>query len=274
MLYGGGLAIFLATSWINGSIAEWDWAGGDAFGARRYCLVVPLMALGIARIIELTKPLFGRLPLLVPATVIAMLVSWNFGFISHFRARKYPEAAPLSRLASDQAHLLRETAEDAMGSLAGPRGRALAYKILAGEYFYGELNRSGTIFLRSADARYLLDGWGAPSRRISRRTFRRALFPEACVRIPLDEPFPLRVSVSARAPDGVESQSMTMVANGNTLSSAPLSSEWAELPFVIPVEALVPGENVVCLRFATALPGELDGGEGDVAAFVERIQLP
>ena len=65
-----------------------------------------------------------------------------------------------------------------------------------------------------------------------------------------------------------------MVANGNTLSSALLSSEWTEIPFVIPEEALVPGENVVCLRFATATPGEVDGVEGKVAALVERIQLP
>lgn len=274
MLHGGGLAVFLATAWINGSVPAYDWAGGDSFGARRYCLVVPLMALGVGRMMELSKPLFRRLPLLVPAAAIAMLILWNLGFISHFRARKYPEAAPLSRLASDQARVLRETAEDVMGLVAGPRGRAFAYKVLDAEYFYADFNRSGTILLRSADARYLLEGWGAPSRRIARRTFRRALFPEACVRIPLDEPFLLRVSVSARAPDGVENQSMTMVVNGNVLSSLRLPAEWAELPFVIPEEALVPGENIVCLRFAAATPGEVDGVEGDVAALVERIQLP
>jgi hypothetical protein len=274
MLYGGGLAVFFATAWINGSVPAYDWAGGDAFGARRYCLVVPLMALGVGRMIELSKPLFGKLPLLVPAGAVAISIFWNLGFISHFRARKYPEAAPLARLASDQARFLAEAAQDVLGFVFGPRGRAIAYKVLDAEYFYGELNRSGTILVRDADERYLLHGWGTPSRRVASPAFRRALFPEACVRIPLDEPFPLRVSVSARAPDGVENQSLTMVANGNTLSSAPLSSEWTELPFVIPEEALVPGENVVCLRFATALPGEVDGGEGEVAALVERIQLP
>jgi hypothetical protein len=249
MLHGGGLAVFLATSWINGSIAEWDWAGGDAFGARRYCLVVPLMALGLGRMVELAKPLFGRLPLLLPAAAVFVSILWNLGFISHFRARRYPESAPLARLASDQARFLRDTTREVMGFLAGHGGRALAYKVFEAEYFYGDFNPSGTIDLRSADERYLLNGWGGASRRIARRTFRRALFPEACVRIPLEEPFLLRVSVSARAPDGVEDRTMTMVVNGRALTSTALSTEWAELPFEIPEEMLVPGENVLCLRF-------------------------
>ena len=54
-LYGGCLAIFLATAWVNGSVPQHDWAAGDAFGARRYSLVVPLMALGVARMLTLGR---------------------------------------------------------------------------------------------------------------------------------------------------------------------------------------------------------------------------
>jgi hypothetical protein len=272
LLYGGSLAVFLATVWVNGSVPFYDWAAGDAFGARRYSLVVPLMALGLAEALELSARALKRRPLLGPAGLLLAAGLWNLGFISHFRARKYPEAAPLERLAKDQARSLRETAQDLGGFLAGDRGRAFAYKLFSAEYFYTGFNRSGTILLRGADERYLLEGWGAPSRRIARVTFREALFPQACVRIPLEEPFELRILVSARAPDGLDEQVMTVLSNGRVLASAPLPSEWSEVPVVVPEDALVPGENALCLRFHNALSHE---GEGQpVAALVERIQLP
>ena len=177
MLCGGALLVFAATVWVNGSVPQYDWAAGDAFGARRYSVVVPLMALGLGLVIEVSCRVLRRAPLLAPATVIVLATVWNLGFISHFRARKYREMAPLEHLARDQARSLRWATQDVFGFIAGQRGRAFAYDVLSAEYFYTSFNRNGRIYLRSADERYLLHGWHTPSRRIARRTFRRALYP-------------------------------------------------------------------------------------------------
>ena len=271
-LYGSALLVFFGTVWVNGSVPAHDWAAGDAFGARRYSLVVPLMALGLARLLEASAALLRRRPLLAPALLLAGFVCWNLGFVSHFRARKYPEMAPLERLAPDQARSLRTSAEELFGAVAGDRGRAFAYKIFSAEYMYTGFNRSGRILLRSADERYLLRGWHTPSRRIARRTFRRALYPEACVRIPLESPFELRVFVSARAPEGATPQKVTFAVNGTEIASAALGTDWRDVPFVIPKERLVPGENTLCLQFSNGLPEDEDGRR--VAAEVEKVQLP
>lgn len=269
LLHGGGLLILGLTAWVNGSVPSFDWAAGDAFGGRRFSEVVPLMAVGLAFLLELSSRALRRWPLLAPAAGIALLVVWNLGFVSHFRARKYPDAAPLERLARDQALLLRDTSQHVLGTVAGAEGRALAYKIFSAEYFYAGLNPSGTILLRSADEKALLRGWHTGSRRTARRTYRRALFPEACVSVPLDSLFPLRVSVTARAPDGVENQTLSLAVNDHVLGSSPLGADWQEIPFLVPEESLVSGENAFCLRFTRAT-----SEDPLVAALVEKIQLP
>jgi hypothetical protein len=271
MLFGGGLAVFAATAWINGSVPHYDWAGGDAFGARRYSLVVPLIALGLAVAVETSCRVLRRSPILAPAAVIVLATLWNLGFISHVRARKYREMAPLEHLARDQARSLRWASQDVLGLLAGQRGRAFAYDVFSAEYFYTGFNRNGRIYLRAADDRYLLHGWHTPSRRTARRTFRRALYPEACVRIPLREPFALRIAVTARAPEGALPQVVSLAMNGEVLTSATLTTSFREIRFVAPEESLVGGENALCLQFSNGV-AEADGRR--VAAHVERIQLP
>ncbi len=267
MLHAGGLLVFALTVWVNGSVPAFDWAAGDAFGARRYSEIVPLMVIGLGFLLESSTRALKRWPLLAPASAIAALVVWNLGFVSHFRARKYPDAAPLERLAKDQARLLQESAADVLGAVSGDEGRALAYKIFTAEYFYSGLNPSGTIVLRSEE-RFLRRGWHTGSRRTARRTYRRALYPEACVAIPLDARFPLRVSITARAPDGLEDQTLALAVNERVIGSAPLPIEWSELPFLVPEDDLVRGENAFCLRFTKSL------GEPPVAALVEKVQLP
>ena len=70
LLYGASLLVFVATTWVNGSVPEYDWAAGDAFGARRFSLVVPLMALGLGAFLEAAARVLVRRPLLVPTAVL------------------------------------------------------------------------------------------------------------------------------------------------------------------------------------------------------------
>jgi hypothetical protein len=267
----GGLLVFAATAWVNGAVR--DWAAGDAFGARRYDVVVPLLAAGIAMLLARAGPLLARHPLLAPAMVLAALALWNVGFIAVFRGGAYPQAAPLERVARDQARVLKAAAQGLLGLLAGSRGRALAYKTLQGEYFYTAFNRGGTIVPADpvAPERYLLSGWSTRGRLAGRPDFRWALYPEACVRIPLEEPFDLRVEIEAFAPPAAQPQTMSVLANGTVVGAGPLSPEGSRVQVFVPEGRLVPGENRLCLRFSTALPAEADRA---AAAGVWVIQLP
>jgi hypothetical protein len=268
-LHGASLAILVLFAWINGSVPAYDWAAGEAFGARRYSEVVPLMAVGLAFLLELSSRAFKRWPLVAPAAGIGALVLWNLGFISHFRGRKYPDAAPLERLARDQARLLAHRTENALGAVAGDEGRALAYKIFSGEYVYSGLDP--TIFLRSIDEKFLLRGWHTASRRTAQPSYRRALYPEACVAVPLDGLFPLRVSVTARAPEGLANQTIALAVNERPVGTSDLRVEWRDIPFLVPEQSLIRGKNAFCLRFTQALSSP---DEPPVAALVEKIQLP
>ena len=270
----GALLAFAVTAWVNGSVQDWDWAAGDAFGARRYDVVVPLLAAGIAALLARAGPVLARHPLWAPATLLSALALWNLGFIAVFRAGAYPGAAPLERVARDQARVLKAAAQGVLGVVAGPRGRALAYKTLQGEYFYTAFNRGGTIVPAdpSAPERYLLSGWSTRGRLAGHPDFRWALYPEACVRIPLEEPFDLRVDIEAFAPPAAQPQTMTVVANGETVGAGPLLPEGSRVQVFVPEGRLVPGENRLCLRFSTALPAA--EGERPAAAGVWVIQLP
>jgi hypothetical protein len=264
-LAGAGVFVLFATAWINGSLA--DWWGSDAFGGRRFDVVVPFFAVGYAAVLDLCR----RRPLLAPTAVLAVLALWNVGLVNLFRNGGVTEAAALEQVAGRQARQLRRAAESVLGRLAGPRGRALAYKFFAGEFFYWNTNLAGTIDLGTGDARYLTGSWSGPENREGPPTFRWAQQPVACVRFPLDHPeTDLRTVITARAPGRLESQTMSIDLNGAVLKQAPLTREWGDVTVVLPVHLLAPGENQLCLRFSEALPEQ----EGSRAAAVSRIQLP
>jgi hypothetical protein len=268
-LFGGALAVFLATAWVNGG--AYDWAAGDAFGARRFDLVMPLLALGLAVFARSAAAVLRRRPMLGPAALLLLLVAWNLGFVALFQGGGYAGAAPLERLASDQARLLRERLQEVAGAVAGPRGRAFVYKALSAEYLYTRFNPGGTLSLGSIDDRELRGAWSSRRRKPGEPAFRWALAPESCVRVPLEAPFDLRVAITARAPQQVQPQVMTLASNGHAVASAHVGREWGESAFVVPAAALVPGENWLCLRFSREWPEE----EGlRAAAAVSTIQLP
>lgn len=266
---GGALAVFAATTWVNGGVS--DWAGSDAFGARRFDLVVPLLAPGLADAAAGLAAVASRRPLVLPVSAAVLLALWNAGLVAHFRRGLYPETAPLDRLAGDQGRLVRRTAERVLGAVAGARGRALAYRFFSGEYFYTGFNTSGTIDLWAADERYLLRGWGHRSRRTLDPSFRWALPPESCVRLPLSQPFDVPITISAWSPEPVQPQVMTVEANGVWVGAANLGTEWTDVRVTVPARVLVSGENALCLRFSNATHPEKGPS---VAACVSRIQLP
>ena len=265
----GALAVFAASVWVNGSAG--DWSAADAFGARRFDLVFPLLAFGVAELGRLAVRAAQRRPWLAPAGALSVLVLWNFGLMRLYRQRAFSEAAPLERVAAAQAGQLRRGAEELGFRLGGWPGRNLAYKFFVGEYFYWNLNLSGTIDLADPTSRYLAGGWSTAREREGGPAFRMAYFPRACVRFPLMEGFDLRVTVTAKAPGALENQTLGLWSNGEKVPAKLLPPEWTDLGFLVPGSMLHPGENLLCLEFSD----HLRGAKGSqVAAAVAKIQLP
>ena len=267
-LHTGALLTFAATAWVNGSVTDWDWAAGDAFGARRFDLVVPLLAWGLATLIRVARPALARAPLLAPAALLAALVAWNVGLVSLFRDGRYPRAAPFDRVAADQARQGRDLALAAADRLAGEAGHALAYKHLSGEYLHDQ-HPDGVVEL-AAEERLLLGGWSARANRTDTPHFRWALAPEACLLVPLADARAVTLTVDARAPRRALPQVMTAAWNGEVLGEAALDTEWSAASWTAPRESTRAGENRLCLRFSGAAPGE---GDERVAAAVSRVLI-
>src|SRR5262249_21900381 len=148
--------------------------------------------------------------------------------------------------------LLRQGAARALGALLGARGRDLAYRFFVGEYFYVNANLGGTIAVGGDDARWLGEGWSSPRWHEGGPRFRWALYPRACVVVPLQGPFALRAVLTARVPRPLESQEVTVVANGTAIGAGRLGPDWSDVPFTLPASSLVAGENEVCFQFARA----------------------
>ena len=264
LLSAGGLLVLAATICVNGGIT--DWHGSDAFGSRRFDLVIPFMALGFA----MTGDFLIRRPLVAPALLVGLLGLWNIGLIALVRKGEIQSAAPIERLAELQGRQLHRRGEQVMGALAGQRGYDLAYKMFVGEYLYQHLLLDGTIDLATAETRFLASGWSEP--RLNRTpSYRWALYPEACLRLPFAQPFDVRTSVLARTPPGIPRQNVTVAVNGRFFVNRTITPDWREIEFTLPAEMLRAGENFLCLRFERYLPGE--PGQ-QIAAAVSRVQLP
>jgi hypothetical protein len=259
----GGLLVFAATAWFNGSYAT-SWRAGDAFGARRFDVIFPFVAMGFGSLLTFLV----RLPLLAPTLLIGAFTVWNIGFATLWRHGAVGDAAGLEKVAALQAHQLRRLSERFLTSIAGAPGRSLAYNYFVGTFFFTNSVHDGLIDLGSQDLPFLTGGWSQPINEVGLPSFRLAYHPRSCVRIPLLRPVALEARVTARAPAKLGTQVTKVTLNGLVLAQVELDTEWGERSVPLPSSALVSGENLLCLEFDRALPGP----EGQrVAARVKRI---
>ena len=265
----GALLVVAATAWVNGSVTDWDWAAGDAFGARRFDLAMALVAWGLAALLAEARPWLVRAPLLLPAALLLALAAWNVGLVALFREGRFASAAPADLVASGQARLLRDGVLAAAERLAGTRARALAYHHLSGEYLFGAVHPDGVVEL-AAEERLLREGWSARANRSDTPHFRWALAPEACLLVPLASAHDLTLEVLARAPRRALPQSVAATWNGAALSTAPLTPEWQTLALRVPEDRVRSGENRLCLAFTNAADGDENGR---VAAAVATVRV-
>lgn len=258
-----GILALALTTYVNGCLG--DWAGSDAFGARRFDVVVPFLAIGFAVILDALR----ARPLVAPALLMAIAIAWNAGLSRLYRMGGVVDALPIEDAAQRQAGQFRHGIESIAERVGGSRGRGLAYKALVGRYFYWNAYLSGTIDVARSDA-LLVGDWSRPQNSQGDANFRWALFPRSCLRIPLEHPSSaLRAVVTARAPGRLSPQPMTVRWNDSVVASVSLTREWQDVPFVLAPETSISGENVLCFEFLRGLPG----GDGEAAA-ISRVQLP
>lgn len=265
-----GLTVFVFSVWINGAVDDFN--GGDAFGARRYDLVIPFFAVGFARLLHQLRPVLVRSPLLLPSALVAAVTLWNFSFIGYYRAKDFQAAAPLEELASAQARRVQRVTETAFGVL-GPGAKFRIYDAFVGLFTYRNYRPGGDFDVATLEPRYLREGWSAPRTWGDWPLFRYVLYPKACLVVPLAEPFEMHGALVARSPARIEGQTVRISLNGHLLTDAPLPAEWTDVPFVAPERLWVAGENLFCFEFSKKRPGDKGDDLAYVAAVV-RLQLP
>ena len=242
LLAVAGLLTFLLTVWLNGSLVGWN--SGDAFGARRFDIIVPLAALGYATLLE------GAIaaPLVAPGAVLTALFLWNTGLVTLWRNHAFPNEAAVDDLMARQVRLARRKAESWLGFLAGPSGRFLVYDYFVGRYFFYNMAKDGRINMASPERTFLTGAWSVPRNEAGFPQYREILGSQACVRFALLDPSDLSFRVEARAHPRRGRVIATVTLNGHSLVRWPWGEEWEEHRTVLPKRLLVPGENLLCFE--------------------------
>lgn len=266
---GASLAIFGFNTYLNGSLE--DWHASAAFGGRRFDIVLPVLALGLAGLLSRARVTLSRRPLLFPVLVLVLACVWNASLIDLVKGRP-PGAAPWDELVAQQVRQARRMADGTVGRL-GVGARDAVYRIFVGLATYHNYRPGGDFDLATLEPRFVRGGWSEVTAWDDGSLFRYLLHPQACIAIPLDEPFDLRGYVLARSPARIRDQHLTLVLNGRVLTEAFLPSAWTEIPFNALRSFWVAGENEFCVRARHKRPGD-EGDDLAYAAAVIKVQLP
>jgi hypothetical protein len=218
------LIAFLVLTWTNG--AAHDWAGGWAFGGRRFTSILAAFAPGVA----LALAAACRRPLLVIAPVAAAIVGWNALLMAQYQRGMLPrdESVRFDAMVRQQGELL--TSPPFFYPFAFPANVWFAwrerlpidrYDLLGSE----PLRRQIYLPLNDWGARFLLDGWqnGAGDEFGSRHYLTA---PGGTIVVPLDVPAgaPFAIDLEARAEgeprDGATRLELSV--NGRSFGDLPL----------------------------------------------------
>ena len=263
------LAALAFTTFINGSVSDWN--ASAAFGARRFDVMLPLLAFGLAVLLSWARPILAARPLFLPAVLFGAAALWNVSLIDLSRGTA-GIALPIDEVARLQAGQARRFADRTVG-LLGPAARAAVYRVFVGLFAYENYRPGGDFDLATLESRFLGRGWSETQAWDDGTMFRYLLFPKACITIPIDEPFDLRGVITARAPARIQDQRITVMVNDRAVTTVPLPPQWTDLNFAAPARFWRSGENGLCLVAASKRPGD-EGDDRSFAAAVVRVQFP
>jgi hypothetical protein len=238
------LIAFAALVWTNGSAH--DWAGGWAFGGRRFTSVLAAFAPGVAMAVLAAY----RRPLVVVAPVAAAIVGWNVLLMTQYQQQMLPrdEAVRFDTMVRQQADLVTRPpffypfAFPANAWFAWREGLPVdRYDLLGSE----PLRRELYLPLNDWGERFLLEGW----RNAGGDAFGSSHIlaaPSGTILVPLDVPSDaaFAIDLEARAdgePRGATT-SLEVAVNGRSFGDLPLeigAPKPARRAFVAPAGAKI-----------------------------------
>jgi hypothetical protein len=159
-----GSWIALVLVYVTNARAHW-WAG-SGFGARRFCTVLPLLAVGLAITLDALNRLLRKHPQFASASIVAAFVTWNLLLAEGHRQDAWGWDAPVSF--SQMARVSADLVDRSVGSPFGIPG-ALVESVKNGqplpEYesalFRGTFSRF-TLRFGDGDLPYLGKGFSVP----------------------------------------------------------------------------------------------------------------
>jgi hypothetical protein len=242
----GALGALALLALVNASLRPW-WSGG--FANARLLPALPLLALGLATLLEVLRASAERRPLRVAAGAGALFVAWNLLLMAQYRAELIPRDDTVSfpAVAENSARLLAEatgapTAWPANWWFAARRGLPVArYDLLGGQDVLADGPTRLDVGDLESEAAWLGEGWSV--RHPCGGSVCREVEGRAVVFLPLVDPRPATVLVHAQG-----SGTLRLVLNGRKIAQGPLSSAFAEVGATADRGGLGRGPNELVLE--------------------------
>jgi hypothetical protein len=220
----------LLMTYVNVCSGDW-WAGGS-FSNRRFDSLLPILALGLAAFLAWAYALVERHPgVILPAICLPFMLE-NGLLVAQVQGGLVPrdDTVFFPTLVGNGARIFSEwfgspnTWPASLLFAFSEKRPPGQYDLLVGRYlFYRQNNLEGHIPVGSpGDEAFLGEGWG--SREVVAGRAGRRLPKTARLLLPMDDPEPLELRVSANA----SGQEIRLVANGHPLGSFWAGSGWTE----------------------------------------------
>jgi len=262
VVLGGGLIFVFTLFLVSSSV---DWHGSDAFGSRKFDLMLPFFAWGLSRLAEELL----RRPSLTVSLVFSAFILWNIGLIRLKDAGELEPPTPIGRLAAAQISQASDDTQRILVRLLGRRGAETWYRVFFGDYIYSTSNSSGWLWLSDPRSPYLSLGFSEAVNNQGAPRYRWAA-PFSCVKFPIERSHdPLPTSVRLRNAPGIPEQTFQIHLNGTTVAARESLPEWSEPSFLLPPETQITGMNRLCFTFSKST--EVDGELRSAAISVVRL---
>jgi hypothetical protein len=257
----GFMLAVLAQILLNGTAR--DWAGGAAFGARRFVECALPFAFGLAATVDLAR----RRPLVPIGLLLGGLVVVNLAVVQDFRRGVLTgsEPVPFQRMVNAVTSRIGNPF-----TLPAAMIFAWRHDVPLAQYDHMQARAFNVFSLdvgSEGDAAYLLRGW-LERERDARRTFRWATAPEAVVltRIRRDFDYTLRIVAEPFRWPGAPPQTVEVVYGDTTLGTVVLPRGFSQHEFEVPKAIADPGSVArIAFRFAYARSPRETGGSNDDA---------
>ena len=223
-----------------------DWWGGSSFGNRRFCTILPPMAVGLAITADFAARFARRRPLFLPGLVVVLASAWNLLLAEGRREGAWDWAGPVGF--PQMAHVAVDEVSRALGSPFSIPGALIESARTGGplsDYDASIFRRPYSVFvlrLGDGDIPFLGPGFSVP--RGTGDGLHRST-RDGRLRVPLHRAEDYVIGIKVR---GVPGQAAILEVNGVRVGSCSLSREVQECERDVPARALRAGENEIRMQ--------------------------